>query len=739
METSTSLELAHREILWNVSSLPNVVTMYLLFGVSLIVCGWGFWRRFVLWTDGTPAPERLGEGRKRFLLLWHWVMKQKGVLRERKPGIFHTFILWGFLVLLFATTMVFIDHDLGLNIYRGRFYLAVTVLADVFGLLLLIGIALAYYRRYVEQPDRLHSGAGDSLMLTLLAAMCVQGFLLEALRIHATADQWAAYSPVGYALSLLFWDFSEDSARLLHFGIWWFHAATVFMFIGLLPYTKFLHIFSSSANLFFRDISRPKGALSYPGDIDNLMEEMLSSEEEEEFVIGTPTLEALSWKGRLDLDACTSCGRCQSVCPAYNSGKALSPKWLILDSREHMLRLHADGKLRDSQESNPLFSKLNSLDSSLIKEVLLDNPENGMHRADNPLVQQAALDLGSEPGARLAGEVLNEDVFWSCTTCGACMEVCPVGIEHVDYIVDVRRSMALMEGNIPSEAQSSLRAIETRGNPFGPAEDRCNWSEGLEVNILEEGDSVDVLYWVGCISAYDKRKQSIARSMVEILNRSGLSWGILGNKEQCTGDPARRLGEENLFQSSAKANLATLSTVSFSRIVANCPHCFNTLKNEYPALGALQERGEVQVVHHSHFIKELLDTGKLTVEENTSRDITFHDPCYLGRHNDTYEEPRDVLVKIGGKPVTEMKDSRERGMCCGAGGGHYLFDMKVGERINAQRAEQAASTGASTVATGCPFCLQMMEDGIKLNGDEERLEVRDIAELVAESLVSERI
>lgn len=737
MASNQTLDTASREILWNVSSLPNVVTMYALFGISLAVCLWGFWRRFELWSAGTTAPERLGAPFRRTKILWDWVLNQKGVLKERKPGVFHTLIFWGFLVLLFATTMVFIDHDLGIRIYQGRYYLAVTLLADVFGLLLLIGLALAYYRRYVEAPDRLHSGSGDSIMLGLLVVLCVQGFLLEALRIHATDDPWAIYSPVGYVLSLLFWDFSEESSRLLHFVIWWFHAVTVFLFIALLPYSKFLHIISSSANLFFKEIDRPKGALRNPGDIETLMEEMLSSEEDEEFILGTPTLKELSWKARLDLDACTSCGRCQSVCPAYNSGKALSPKWLILDTRNHMLKLRADGELEMDSVTPDALKPFNTLDQQLLGDVLLaDFQDPSLLRAENELVQQAPKNIGESLSARLAGEVMDEDVYWSCTTCRACMEVCPVGIEHVDHILDVRRSMALMDGNIPSEAQASLRAIETRGNPFGPAEERTSWSEGLELNILQEGDEVDVLYWVGCISAYDKRKQSIARAMVEILNRSGVNWGMLGNREQCTGDPARRLGEENLFQTSAKNNLITLNSVSFQRIVANCPHCFNTLKNEYPELGALQEQTQVQVQHHSNFIKELLDAGDLEVKQDAALDITFHDPCYLGRHNDTYDEPRDVLVQIGGTKLREMQDSKERGMCCGAGGGHYWFDMKVGERVNVQRAEQAVATGASTVATGCPFCLQMMEDGMKLGGHDEQIEVRDIAEIVADSLVS---
>ena len=315
------------------------------------------------------------------------------------------------------------------------------------------------------------------------------------------------------------------------------------------------------------------------------------------------------------------------------------------------------------------------------------------------------------------------------------MEVCPVGIEHVDLIMDVRRSMALMDGNIPSEAQTSLRSIENRGNPFGDPEARMAWAEGLDVRVLKEGDQVDVLYWVGCISAYDRRKQYIARSMVKILNAAGVNWGLLGNRESCTGDPARRLGEENLFQTMAKKNAATLHTVKFKTLVANCPHCFNTLKNEYPDIDQEYRQKNIRVLHHSHFIKELLAEKRLLPAQAAllGEDITFHDPCYLGRYNDSYDEPRDVLVQLGAKS-REMKSNREKSMCCGAGGGHFWMDMKVGERINVLRVDQAAETGAKTVATGCPFCLQMLEDGIKMTDRESSLRVRDIAELVADSL-----
>jgi Fe-S oxidoreductase/nitrate reductase gamma subunit len=728
--------LAHREILWNVQSSANIVLMYSVFTLSVLVCAWGFWKRLELWSAGKPANERLGDWGTRLKILCTDVLGQRRVIRERHARVFHSLIVWGFMVLLFTTTMVFLDHDLGIDIYRGRFYLAVTILSDLFGLGLLIGVLHALYVRYLKQPDKLHSTLADSLMLVFLGLMVVQGFLLEGLRIQATNDPWAPFSPVGLAVGKIFWGLSPLALRVLHFLIWWFHSLTVFAFIALLPYTKFLHIFTSSANLYFREVKRPKGALPHPGDIEKLMEAAM--EKDGDFSIGISTLADLSWKDRLSLDACTSCGRCQEVCPAYNSGKMLSPKWLILDTRAHMHALQVKKGLASDSPLDRLDAEL--LDAFTLKPQPYGESGAEFHRADNALVQGSVGAIGRALDQSLAGDVMDADVFWACTTCRACMEACPVGIEHIDYIVEARRGMALMQGTLPSEAQPALKAIETRGNPFGPAESRQDWSEGLSVRILAPGEKVDVLYWVGCISAFDKRKQQIARAMVQILNASGVDWGMLGNRECCTGDPARRLGEENIFQQSAKQNISTLHSVTFNRIVANCPHCFNSIKNEYPQVAAGMDdstagKAQFKIIHHTQFIKELLDANKLQLDCLLSEKITFHDPCYLGRHNDSYEEPRDVLVSIGSRPLVEMKDSKKMGMCCGAGGGHYWFDMKVGERINTLRVDQAVETGATTIATGCPFCLQMLEDGSKIRQVDDTIRVRDVAELVAEALL----
>lgn len=727
---------AQRQILWNVPIWPNVPLMYLLLLAASAVALIGVLRRLELISRGKADAAHLGRPLWRIWDLMVWALCQKGVMRAKGPAVYHLLIYLGFLALLFTTTMVLIDHDLGIKIYHGNFYLAVTIISDIFGLALIIGCSMALYRRYVTRPDLVHNRTADAAILLALILLATQGFLLEALRIHATDDPWRFYSPVGALIAQIFWPISARGSQVLHYVLWWFHTITVFACLALVPYSKFFHVLMSSANLFFRRRARPKGALPFPGDLEKMMESS------EEFSIGLATIKDYTWKQLLDLDSCTSCGRCQEVCPAYNSGKALSPKWLILDSRNHALTLNAKGELgksslpefaqkTDSFLLNTLFFPSSGLKPQNEGEAVYCEPE---FRARNKLVQESALSIGANADARMGGEVLAADVFWSCTTCMACVEACPVGINHVDQIVENRRNMVLMQGELPSEAQATLRALENRGNPYGPPADRAKWLADLGVPILKAGDSVDYLYWVGCVSAYDPRKQKIARALVSIMQKAGISFGVLGSAEGCSGDPARRLGEENLFQTLAKKNIDTLRSLTFKTLVANCPHCFNTIKNEYPQLGNLGSGKQPEIIHHSVLLKRLLKENKISLKEGAEQEFTFHDPCYLGRYNDEYDAPRDSLKAVKSLRIVEMEKSREKGMCCGAGGGHFWMDMKVGQRVNVLRVEQAAQTGANKIATACPFCMQMMEDGAKLTNREEQLQVRDIAEVIAEQL-----
>jgi Fe-S oxidoreductase/nitrate reductase gamma subunit len=725
-----------REILWNIGTTPNIVAMYALLAVSLGIGAIGVFRHAELWYSGKRASD---QDLPAYVRAWNfltYVVLQRRVIKSPSAGFAHTLVYIGFLVLLLTTTVVAIHHDLGFHIYVGDLYLALTVASDLFGLGLIAGCLVFAHRRYVKRPDLLHSRSGDALLLGVLILLCVQGFLLEALRIHVKGDAWSIYSPVGLLLSKFFWNLSPETGAVLHYFVWWFHTLTVFACIALAPYSKFFHIIASSLNLALRNFSKPKGALEYPGDLEKLMESG------EEFSLGLGTIKDYSWKQLLDLDACTSCGRCQDACPAYNSGKPLSPKWVILDTRNHALKLQHNGKLAPSHMPEAAQDLDRALNEALffpahgipLTESTYTN--GGAFRSANPLVQSSALSIGIDPEHRIAGEVMDPNVFWSCTTCMACVQACPVGINHVDQIMGNRRNMALMHGEIPSEAQGTLRALENRANPYGDPKDRTKWTQGLDIPVLSPGDSVDYLYWVGCVSAFDPRKQKIAKALTYVMKKAGLSFGILGTAEGCSGDPARRLGEENLFQTLAKSNIETLKSVQFKTLVANCPHCFNTIKNEYPQFGNLGEGKTPEIIHHSQLLKRLLKQGKITLNDALadSQEITFHDPCYLGRYNDEYDAPRETLRAVKGLKILEMEKSRENGMCCGAGGGHFWMDLKVGERVNVLRTNQAAATGASRIATGCPFCMQMMEDGTKLTGREETLDVRDIAEVIAERL-----
>jgi len=724
-----------REILWNIGTLPNIVAMYALFAASLAVGAIGLFRHAELWYSGKPALDQDIPPYRRAWNLITYALFQRRVVKEPGAGAAHTLVYVGFLVLLLTTTVVAIHHDLGIEIYVGNFYLLLTVGSDLFGLGLIVGCLIFAHRRYVQRPDLLHSRKGDAFLLGVLILLCVQGFLLEALRIHAKGDPWAMYSPVGLLLSKFFWPLSGNTAAHLHYIIWWFHTITVFVCIALAPYTKFLHIVASSVNLYFRNFSKPKGALENPGDLEKLMESG------EEFSLGLGTIKDYSWKQLLDLDACTSCGRCQDACPAYLSGKPLSPKWMILDTRNHALKLQQEGKIASSL----LPSSAQELDRALNREIFFPAhgvplesstyAEGGSFRATNPLVQNSARQIGVDSDHRIAGEVMDPNVFWSCTTCMACVEACPVGIQHVDQIVGNRRNMALMHGEIPPEAQSTLRALENRANPYGDPKDRTKWIQGLDIPILSAGDSVDYLYWVGCVSAYDPRKQKIARALTHIMKKAGLSFGILGTAEGCTGDPARRLGEENLFQTLAKSNIATLQSVRFKVLVANCPHCFNTIKNEYPEFGNLGEGRSPEIIHHSQLLQRLLKQGKITLNEALADtpDITFHDPCYLGRGNGEYEAPREVLLKLDAALV-EMKRSRANGLCCGAGGGQMFKEAEPGTReVNIERSEEALGMQPDVIAAGCPFCNTMLTDGVKHFNQEGKVVVKDVAELIAEA------
>jgi Fe-S oxidoreductase len=611
------------------------------------------------------------------------VLGQRKLLQRIVPGLVHAFIFWGFLV-LFPTILLAlagaIDAESWLPSGGPLAWLArqgwFAFLADVFAVLVLVGVATAGVIRKVVRPARFqgsHLGEAD-LILALIAGIVTTLLLWHAARIALGLNEYpSGWSPVANALSGLFGD--GTVTEVLERVFVWAHVLLILGFLAYLPHSKHLHIVTAAINVFFGR-TKPRGYLE-PLRFD---EDESGADEDVRF--GSGTLVDMTWKQAVDTLSCTECGRCQDACPAWATGKALSPKLLIMDLRDHLL---AEGpKALAARRAGEQF----------------DLP---------PLVPTAVTD----------------EVVWDCVTCGACVRECPVSIEHIDHIVDLRRHLVMVDARFPAEADPMLRDVERASNPWGkPQAERGAWAEELGVRVLEPGDPApELLYWVGCAGSFDERARRAAQSTAKLLQAAGVDFAILGPRESCTGDPARRMGNEYVFQAFAEQNVATLNEAGVKKIVASCPHCFNTLANEYPDFG-----GRYDVVHHSELLADMLREGRLK-PSGGEKAITYHDSCYLARHNDVRSQPRE-LVQAVGRPI-EMKRSGVKTFCCGAGGAHMWMEER-GKPINEERVREAAETGAETLAVACPFCTVMLDDGVRSTGRE--LRVADVATLLAEAL-----
>jgi Fe-S oxidoreductase len=615
---------------------------------------------------GKPAP-RFGDIPTRAKYEAAVVLGQRKLLQRLVPGLIHTAIFWGFLV-LFPTILIAmigaVDKHATLPWLGHQGWFALMV--DVFAVLVLAGVIGAALIRKVQRPKRFegsHLGEAD-LILALIAGIVTTLLLWHASRIALGLNEWPAdWSPISNALSGL------GGEEALERAFVWAHVLIILTFLAYLPHSKHLHIATAAINVFFAS-TRPRGHL----------EPLRFDVPDEEMRFGSGTVKDMTWKQTLDTFSCTECGRCQDVCPAWATGKELSPKLLIMALRDQVF---AEGP------------------------ALLRNPDGEFEPA--PLVPNAVKD----------------EIVWDCVTCGACVRECPVSIEHVDHVVDLRRHLVMVDSRFPSEAEQMLRDVERASNPWGkPQTERADWAERVGVRVLEPGDPApEVLYWVGCAASFDERARTAAESTAKLLKAANVDFAILGPREACTGDPARRMGNEYLFQAYAEQNVGTLNESGVKKVVASCPHCFNTLRNEYPDFG-----GDYEVVHHSELLAELVRDGRL--EPNAGgRAITYHDSCYLARHNDVLDGPREIVAAVG-EPV-EMSRSGKRTFCCGAGGAHMWMEERAG-KINEERAREAAETGADALAVACPFCTVMLDDGVRQRGDE--LRVVDVATLLVESV-----
>ena len=682
-----SLNQASREVMWNISH-PWI--MYVLFLTALAFFGYGMYQRIAVWRKGQPEGNRFNELARRVKFLVTELLMQKRVRNSSFPGIFHSFIFYGFGILIVTTGFVAMDYDFGTSFFKGWLYVFLTVASEAAGTVILIGVGMAGYRRYIKKPSSLETSIMDGWALLLIALLIITGFLTEGLRIATIGDKWELLSPVGLLASYLFRGISEEGNRLAHVTLWWTHTVLAMGWIASLPYMKFFHLLAIPANVFLAKLG-PRGALKR---VD--LEEMMSAEDfdEESFKVGVENAKDFTWKQRMDFDACISCGRCEEICPAAIAGQPFSPRQMI----------------------------------ARLKNAVAETEKAELTKA------AGAESVGAAAAAPtpVVGGALDEDFIWYCRTCTACMEVCPACIEHVDTLIDIRRNETIMQGRMPADAARALKMLERLGNPFGPQSDRVNWVEDLGIRVVGPGEECDVIYWIGCCTTFDPTKQKIAQDLCTLLKKCGIDFGVLGSDERCCGDPARLMGNENIFQTIAKEQVEELNKRKFKVLMVSCPHCYNVLSSEYPQFG-----GHFNVVHHSEFLHEMLWSGRIAPSVGEKSKMVYHDPCYLGRYQKIYDSPREVLNAIPGADIVEMKNHHEKSMCCGGGGGHFWMDIKKGERINNLRVKQAKDAGADTIVTSCAYCMQMITDSVKLMNLDEEIKVIDLASVVLNSLKSE--
>jgi Fe-S oxidoreductase len=610
---------------------------------------------------------------------------QSKIMRFKAAGLIHVVIFWGFLMLMFSAGEAIVQgfyHEFTLS-FLGPLYWVITLFTEIFCVVVFLAVIFSIFRRYIAKIPRLQGDAGelkDALIVLGAIFTIVTSLMLEiAAGTHLNSEAWACH-PVGNFIGGFI---SVGSANLLYEIGWWVHILAILGFMNYLPFSKHLHVYTSIQNVFFSTI----------GPTNKL--EKIDFEEEGVEKFGVVDIEDLSWKSIHDSYSCTHCGRCTSVCPAAQTGKLLSPREIIVQIRER------------TTEYGPVLLKKKNADGEITLE----------------LNEQALQDK------KFVGEYQNVEAIWDCTTCGACMQECPISIEHVPVIVGMRRSLVMMEADFPQEVQPAFSNMENNASPwaFSQAE-RADWAEGTGIKTCAEDADFEYLYWVGCAGSFDDRAKTVSVAFAKLLQAAGVNFRILGTEESCNGDPARRMGNEYLADMMIKTNLEVLQGYNVKKILTTCPHCFNTFKNEYPDFG-----GKFEVIHHSQFLKQLIDQGKLKLKAGTET-VAYHDSCYLGRYNDVYEAPRDTVKAIPGLKLLEAERSHDKGFCCGAGGGRMFMEETKGTRVNEERTEELLKTNPDTIASNCPFCLTMLTDGVKAKDKVDDVKVKDIAEIILENL-----
>lgn len=678
----------HREVFGNIPGALKVA-FYVITPFLIVLGAWNFAQRVRNWERGAPDRRATtGTNIRRRVRDYRAGVIMQTLLRDPAAGVMHALLYYGFLVLLAVTTTLEIDHQLPerLKFLHGGTYQGFSFVGDLAGLAFTVGMLWAGVRRYVQRPYRIRikTRPEHALILGVLLALGITGFATEAFRIalegRPSYEQW---SFVGYPLSALVG--GVDAVAGWHQAMWISHVFCFLAFLVMLPVTMLRHMFTSPLNMYLKDRERPKGAM-------RALPDLMEAEDIE--TIGASVIEDFTWKQLLDTDSCTMCGRCTDVCPAHATGKPLDPREIVLKTGE----------------------------------VMAATGEHG----------QVSPPIGIDPEITVSANSLFERIsteeLWACTTCRACDEICPVNIEILDKILDMRRYLTLMESDFPSELGNAFRGMENNANPWNMNNgERADWANELDIEVVDPSDPFDheYLYWVGCAGSFDDKNQKVSEATAKLLRRAGVDFAILGPSEMCTGDSARRSGNEYLFQMLATQNINSLNEMGVRKIVTQCPHCFNTLKNEYPQYG-----GNWEVLHHTQFLEELVESGALDLSEARLEErIVYHDSCYLGRHNDVYMSPRNVIGNLGGVEIVEAPRNGTQGMCCGAGGARMWMEETIGTKVNEERSRELVSTGASRIATACPFCYVMIDDGVKAQGlGEDEVKVADISIHLIEAL-----
>ena len=664
--------------------------IFLTLGVFV---GFAFAARTVYWLLRYVAA---GDGSLRFDQI---PTRVKGIITEvigqarviaEPAGMVHLFIFWGFLVLQLETLEYIIRGifwDFHWSAFTGQgAYNVMLFLQDIFGALVLIAVIVAAIRRYVVRPKHSLQSFDGAVILALIGALMISKFVAHGAEIAFLEPQYlpwdAQWTPFTLLTSHIFTFFgaspeTEGMFWIFHVS-YWIHIAIVVAFANYIPFGKHLHLIGAIPNIFFRKLE-PHGAV-YPIDMED--------ETAESF--GAATVEDLNWKQLLDTYACTECGRCEHYCPAYNTGKALNPMMIIHNIKEHLREKGA---------------------------ATLKN-KNGEAAEEFP---------------PLAGGIITKEELWACTTCGACVTNCPVYIEHVDTIIDMRRYLALMKSDFSPEVGRTFRNMENNSNPWGISSSyRADWAEGLDIPLMSElSEAPEYLFFVGCAGSFDDRQKKVTQSFAKILKAADISFAILGPEEACTGDPARRIGNEYLYWMLATQNIETLKSYDVTKIITTCPHCFHTIGKEYPQLG-----GNYEVIHHTSLLNDLIRLGRIKLKPSATMKVTYHDSCYIGRWDKSYDNPRDVLQSVPGVIMQEMDLNKKQSFCCGAGGGRMWMEETRGKRVNIERTDQALATKPDAIAVNCPFCLTMFDDGLKNRG-ADKVKLLDLAEIIAENLVED--